>query len=221
MIPEVAFRRTYAVKCGSNVGTAVLIDLEKSHFLVSAKHVFDEYDSDKSIELLAGHGWQRLSHTLCSRGSSKEVKDDYIVFEIGSKPQNAPALEFHEFDKIFIGQDAFILGYPLLWPSPLSRANNGFLPALAKRAMFSGLVSAGGFDKLYTLDVMLNKGMSGGPVFARDHQLLGAVGLAGIAVSYYSPAELITGDQNEALSFNANTGIAFCIPIGHILSRIR
>ncbi len=70
------------------------------------------------------------------------------------------------------------------------------------------------------LDVMLNKGMSGGPVFARDVQDPKKVSLAGIAISYFSPDEQIKGDQSKSLAFNANTGLAFSIPIYDVLSRI-
>jgi len=220
MVPEVAFRRTYAVKCGADAGTAIVVDFSGSRFLISAKHVFSNYDNIKQVEVLSSSGWYILPHKMLTRGSSDESHDDYIVFEIGNQLQQAGPLEISDLGQIFIGQDALVLGYPAFWPSPLSKANNGYPPAFAKRAMFSSVVSLGGFEKLFLLDVMLNKGMSGGPVFARDPNDPRKISLAGIAISYFSPDEQIKNDASKSLAFNANTGLAFSIPIYDMLKRI-
>jgi S1-C subfamily serine protease len=220
MVPEVAFRRTYAVKCGADAGTGVVVDYAGSRFLISANHVFSEYENAKKLEVLTDSGWQKVSHTLLTRGASLESHEDYIVFEIGNQLQKAEPLDINQLGQIYIGQDALVMGYPARWRSPLSKANAGYPPAFAKRAMFSSVVSLGGFERVFLLDVILNKGMSGGPVFARDLHDPGKVSLAGIAISYFSPDELIKGDQSRSLSFNANTGLAFSIPIYDVLSRI-
>jgi hypothetical protein len=220
MVPEVAFRRTYAVRCGADAGTAVVVDFSGSKFLISANHVFSQYEDNKELSVLTDQGWIPVPHTFLTRGPTPESHDDYIVFEIGSHLQVAGPLEVNNLGQIFIGQEALVLGYPAHWPSPLSKANGGYALAFAKRAMFSGVVSLGGFERLYLLDVLLNKGMSGGPVFARDIAQPTKVSLTGIAISYYSPSELIRGDSSKSLSFNANTGLAFSIPVHTVLTRI-
>jgi S1-C subfamily serine protease len=219
MISENLIRRTYAVKCGESIGSATVIDLNKKRYLISANHVFSSYATIRTISCLTKRGWIEIEHSYVVHGGSNDWIDDFIVFEIGGQLQDAPDLQIAGKGETWIAQEVLALGYPLLTPSPLWNSNAGFATAFAKRGIISSVVSSGGFDSLFMLDLLLNRGMSGGPVVSIDYSNSGRFRLIAIGVGFYSPNETLKAGEAE-ITYNPNTGLAFGIPIDRILLAI-
>jgi S1-C subfamily serine protease len=220
MISENIVRRTYAVKCGEDIGAAVVIDFNHKRYLVSANHVFSSYASTKKFFCLHKQGWIEVKHTYVVHGGSSELIDDFIVFEITEQLQEAPSLEVAAKSDTWIAQDVLALGYPILTPSPLWNGNAGFATGFVKRGIVSSVVSSGGFDSLFIFDLLLNRGMSGGPVLSIGYGKERTFKLIAIGVGYYSPGETIQSNGGKTI-YNANSGLAFGIPIERIMLAIK
>ena len=219
MISESLIRRTYAVKCGESCGTAIIVDYNKQRYLISANHVFASYRKDMTFHCLTTNGWIEIRHNYVVHGGSNDWIDDFIVFEINNQLQDAPDLAIAGKGETWIAQEILALGYPLLTPSPLWNANSGFATAFVKRGIISNVVTSGGFDNLYILDLLLNSGMSGGPIVSIDYENKGSFRLIAIGVGFYAPVEKIEMNQGQ-VTYQPNTGLAFGIPIDRITNAI-
>ena len=216
MLPDYAIQRTYAVKCGSDFGTAFTIDRNGQRYLLSAKHVFSSYAKNHSLECLTSSGWSKIGHRHVFEENSESHWDDFIVFSIGDQLQNASNSVIATPEDNYISQEILAFGFPVHFPSPLSVENSGFLPPMIKRGILSSVVSADGFGYGFMLDMFLNLGMSGGPIFARARDDHNRLLLTGMAVGFYSPSISILAEGREIATHNPNTGIALCIPINRI-----
>ncbi len=205
-------RQVYRVECGESVGTGWLmgVDHEKERFLVAtAYHVVKDFVERKSeVRLLQeeGNGQSELvtrayvhhkQWDICVLEVFSKAPDEALLVSIGPETEPGKKLQL-----ALPGTEVACLGYAegasLFFGKDVLTVCHGYVAAVSDRA--DGM-------HLYLIDGRVNQGMSGGPAWTRQGEVLGMIS------AYCGPG--IT--ESESGGIHAWPGFAVLIPIGYLL----
>jgi hypothetical protein len=155
---------------GSVYGSAFTVQVEGREYLITAKHVVQDFRMDGSTESIEIRklGRDEHSHELTLRWQRLAVKifgsstADVAVLVLEQPLRDAAALK-PRTGQIAMGQDIYFLGFPLGIAMPVGGINEPFPVPFVKRGILS---NADGTGFIY-FDGYNNPGFSGGPVVYR------------------------------------------------------
>ncbi|MFB9112079.1 trypsin-like peptidase domain-containing protein [Xanthomonas arboricola pv. corylina] len=190
------------VKIGDNVGTLFTIEIEGLQYLVTAKHLLEQWEPGDYIEIWQGQEWRGLPVNLVGAHEAGDV----AVF--ASSMQLAQRLPLEASSKGLIwSQDVFFLGFPYGWRAEVPPDLNQRYPLpFVKKAIVSAMAVADGFETIF-LDGFNNPGFSGGPVVfippgSNEFQVCSVV------TSFrYVDEPIYEGESEHSLVYRTNTGI--------------
>jgi hypothetical protein len=217
MITRNIFTRTYWIKCGSNHGTGFLVDLDSKRYLVTAKHVVEEYSLEKPIYYSRNYKWIILPTNLTWFGSESV---DLAIFspKIPTRPNVSGWDIALNSANVQIGQDVFFCGFPYSMYTDTLGSNDGFPIGLVKKACMSGVDSR---DDIYFLDGIVNQGFSGAPVVAKVQGEEQEKIIAVIQGYYGKKSQVIQDGKETELEVEYNSGIIRSFNIKIIMDQIK
>src|SRR5579862_9808976 len=217
MITTNVFSRVFRLKIGSESGTCFSLDIDGKQYIVSAKHLFERWDCNRSIELFHEGEWKKVKFDLVGHCN------DLIDISVFAAPfQISPSFALEGSHKGLIsGQDVYFLGFPYEISGEMAKINRGFPLPLIKKAIVSSmyqLEDPKGF--LILLDGHNNRGFSGGPVVFTE---LGKneFKVAAVIAGYHSvPEPIFDGNRKLSQTYKYNTGIIESYGIEHAIELI-
>lgn len=212
-------------------GTAFLIDMENIHYLVTAKHVVEEFrntfGSDNALAFYYNLKNQKYSYNLFSNLKKKHDVDwvfasnsDIAVIPFGISKEfdvkTIPESFFLTSDKILELQDTFFISY-----QPGIKSKDKIAPIIR-----SGMISIFNEDGTFYLDAFAFPGNSGSPVFikpsafiftqkgvsAGDPEACKFIGIIGEYLTYQEIA-ISAQTRRPRIVFEENTGLARVWPV--------
>lgn len=214
MITTNVYQRVFQVrtKTGST-GTAFTIDRDGKQYLVTARHIADDFDSNK-VEIFHDSRWKSLSVTLVGNAPIP-IDITVLTASITLSPHlDLPATQ----DGLSYGQDVYFLGFPFGLRCEIESLSYQFPIPFCKKATLSAVASATDGSELLYLDGHNNPGFSGGPVvfsapLSRD---LPQYKVGGVISGYrYSTEPVYLKGSKTELQHNSNTGIIISYSIRH------
>lgn len=161
MLPMEVSDRTFHIEFQNCSGTAFAFDRGGKQYLVTATHLVEGLTGRSAISIWYDGGWQQLAVELVGHG---EVDVSVIAAaQLLADPQMIlePAV-----GGWFVGQDAFVVGFPLGFSSPGYQSL--FPTPVLKRSCISGRLGDQVSDP-YLIDNISNPGFSGAPVYLKIH----------------------------------------------------
>jgi S1-C subfamily serine protease len=209
------FARVFHIRCGSETGTAFVIDVDGRQYLISARHVVAAAEDTASIELHRNGTWTAYVVTVVGKDDVADISilslQERLVGPGHAVEVNAAGCR--------VGQTVFFLGYPLGLRGP-----NAFTPefpvALVGRGTLATFSSAHSPPGAF-LSANAPPGFSGAPIFF-VHSESGNATLFAILIQSYA-YEMPTRDplKNPNGSVLVDSGIVGCVFISHALALIR
>ena len=137
-----------------------------------------------------------------------------------------PPLPLSTIDRVALGQDVYLLGFPFGLGTELENLNQNFPLPLVKKAVLSAQDRPSG---IYCLDGHVTRGFSGGPVafypsspraWFRPRARRFSVGA--VIFGYIREAQpMFYGDERSPFHIEHNTGIVLCYDIKYAVDLIR
>jgi hypothetical protein len=217
MIYRNVLQRTYWIKCGSKFGTGFLVDLDSKRYLVTAKHVVEQYSLEKPIYWAKDNAWEKLQ-TETTWFESDTI--DLAVFspQVPTRPTESGWDIDLNSANLQLGQDVFFCGFPYTLHTDSLRINDGFPIGLVKKACFSGYDSK---EDIYFLDGIANKGFSGAPVIAKAPGDKREKIIAVIEGFHGGKNQVIKDGKETEWDVEYNSGIIRSLNIKLIVDKIR
>lgn len=218
MITSNFIHRIFRIKCDGIVGTGFTVDVDGKQYLVTARHVVQNFGSAADLEVFGNGAWMSVPAVLVAHGCS-----EIDVSVIAPKEKMSPAnlhIDASSNGAVY-GQDVYFLGFPYGVLSQVVFGETGYPLPLVKKAIISSFAG-----DILLLDGHNNPGFSGGPV------IFGAVGgmpnsVAAIVSGYRSTYEPVFKDNTETnlkqtdLKYQYNTGIIISYKVETALKMIR
>jgi hypothetical protein len=200
-----------------------MIDYQRSRYLISARHIFNQEDLTKEVSFHFNYRneWVPVKHIpiLCD---NPEV--DIIAFYIDDKVNDEKNIRLcgdGKENNVILSEDVYICGFPYVLKLDIENLTNGFPGPLLKKGIVSGVLGKGS-NHHYYLDIYNNKGFSGGPAVVNRNPKYPIV--FGIVRGYQAetqPVYSIHSDNesvvNNAFTVQSNTGLTLVTPISIIL----
>jgi hypothetical protein len=219
--------RVLRLRTPTSTGSAFTIEVDGKQFLITARHLLENFGSEGEVELWIGGRWSK-SRARAIYPSSQAV--DIAALDLGGPVTITFPLE-PSSGGLTLGQQVYFLGYPHgLGTSRSEPVPPGFgeLPFLK-----SGIVSATD-DRdpeagILYLDGQNNPGFSGGPIVFW-HPPSRGFRVAGVVRGYRNEALPVLKRKNlddpQAKAHNdlytrANSGIVIGYDVRHIVEAIR
>jgi len=204
--------RTFRIKCGDLVGTGFTIDVNGKQYLITARHVVEEFSSSTPLEVFGNNSWVVVDSALVAHGHGA-VDVSVIAPKVVMSPPNLPVLPSSK--GLVYGQDVYFLGFPYGVLSEVIFAGPGHPLPLVKKALFSAFAG-----DVYLLDGHNNPGFSGGPVIFGPSGVT-PQNIAAIVSGYrFHPESIHFGDAETELTYRQNTGIMISYKIEIALAMI-
>ena len=124
MVTSSALQRTFFIRSGGSTGTGFTIDLDRGHYLVTAKHVLD--DAAESIDIFHNGQWRSFD---VEQIPISEPEVDAIALRLSVRISPNHLLEPSNF---YVSQQMYFLGFPFGLFTEASVHNNGFLSRLLR-----------------------------------------------------------------------------------------
>lgn len=191
-------------KIENSYGTGFFVNYNNKGYLVTAKHFFDDYlknEEFRNVEIFYNNKWKKFPCKIYIHENPNV--DLAIVADGTSKNVGIPIAT-----KPIITQEAFILGFPNTWkmdtpdllqkPSPISK--KGIISAVLNNSVDS--------VQMILLDIINNKGFSGGPLIIFDYEksTWAVAGVIKGKVKNPNPKEIVFHEQ----------GFSTCTPIHYL-----
>jgi hypothetical protein len=217
MITANAYNRIFFIK-GSRYGTAFSIDVEEKQYLVTARHLFEDPLSVKSLKIFYQNTWHEIQVTSVGVGRG-EI--DVIVFAltilVTPKDLTLPASD----EGIIMGQDVYFAGYPYMMWADFGDVLAGRPGPFIKKGTLSTIISDNGTQKFF-VDAINNEGFSGAPLLfsnpgANNYRV------AAVVASFKTEHERVIDSAGETTEMTVpyNTGFMLAYGINHVLNLIR
>ena len=167
--------RVFQVRSGSSQGTAFALDVDGRQYLVSALHVVEYSTNTASIDIFYNDKWVTFTITVVGI----DFDNDIAVLALNVNIVTSPAHIHVAFDGFGLGQQVFILGYPLGVRG--QTFSSGFpLPIVTK-----GIIAASASERGVYISVSAPPGFSGGPVYFAQLKT-GAITLMAVVIAELS-----------------------------------
>ena len=162
MIPNASMLdTTFCIRQGNSLGTAFAIEFGDRQYLVTARHVLKDITAPIHVK-------RNDNEHLLSPGKAHAHPGSADVAVIPlSTPMTVSSPLTPSADKVMMGQDVLIGGFPFGWTHPQTDLNNGYPIPFIKGAILSSIVRVDNAN-MVLLDGHNNKGFSGGPIIAED-----------------------------------------------------
>ncbi len=202
-IAQIAQQVTIQVNDGrSSGGSGVVIEQQPTSegFLyraLTANHVVQGQDLSFQVQTTAGQSFG-VTEVQPLRAQGSELDLAVVMF---SSSQDLPVAQLGNSDPVSVGSSIYVVGYPALPGQTGSDRNLEFSPGVVTSRL--NTPQSGGYALRY--NAVTRGGMSGGPVFDDNGQVIGIHGQGDIA----GAVQTATGDV-EVLK----TGFNAAIPIG-------
>ena len=202
---------------GERYGTAFTLDVNGRQYLISARHVVGEAQSNVQLKVFLNKQWAELPVSMVGVGRG-EI--DIVVLapttRLSEDIELAPSLS------LVLGQDVFFAGFPLLM-----HANGGELmygrplPFVKKGTLSAGWDPDDSIKCLY-VDAINNEGFSGGPLVFSEHTS-GQLKVAAVVSKFKTEEEpvLDANGEDTGLKVKYNSGFLLAYGINHALDIIR
>ena len=202
-IGPVVYENTVRVKCPDGIGSGFFVHGDKGLFLVTAEHVLGGVSNGEEIEVenSAGGGMPIIVQRLPSIDPNADIA---VVRISGSRP---PTASFETSKEVYVGEEVYLAGYP--WGLGSFGANLTGEPPFVRKGVVSGLVWIDGVPTFW-LDLVSNKGFSGGPVFRVVNDPASAFEVIGVLTS--------TRYSNED---QGTIGFSQCTPVEYAVNAIK
>ena len=213
MITANIIHRTFHIKCGDSIGTGFTVDVDGRQYLVTAKHVVQNFAPVVPVEVFGNGVWNPVPAVLVAHGN-EHVDVSVLAPAKAMSPPKLPIVA--SGDGATYGQDLYFLGFPYGILSHVILGDEGYPPPLVKKALLSA------FDgDVLLLDGHNNPGFSGGPVvFGRGGAIPDSI--AGVISGYrFEPEPVYLKQEKTPLTYLHNTGIIIAYKIEIALRLIR
>ena len=216
MLTTNVLQRTFQISFAGDCGTAFTIDIEKRQYLVTARHVVENFGGGV-LDIYHDSEWKKTNFELVGIGEG-----DVDIAVLAPKFQLSPTHTLEATSAhLTLGQTVYFLGFPYgLQQEMTAQMNRKFPFPLVK----SGVVSAIDFgDNVSTmlLDGHNNPGFSGGPVVyippnrpASEENLYRVCGVVSAYPTYPEPVFDSNGDETGQFIKN-NPGLVIAHNIKH------
>lgn len=150
-----------------NVGTCFIISKENRHYLLSASHIFPNFNSTHKLLINRSKQWEQIFVSEITR------ERDVIIFEISSLPSLSidSSIKIGSINSINLGQEVLFLGFPynMRMDDINGDVNDGYPLPFCKKGIIASFIEENGklFD--FYVDGQGNKGFSGGPIIYQDY----------------------------------------------------
>ncbi|MBI9008691.1 MAG: trypsin-like peptidase domain-containing protein [Tenericutes bacterium] len=223
MITVNALTRVLQIKFNNALGSSFTVEDNGIQYLVSAKHVFKGI-ADKSIiylQVFNDNQWKNLNAQLYFHENNSI---DIAVLKYLNNTQITPTLPITTTTNgLLYGEDVYILGYPLGLRTTEHNLGTGNPIPLIKKGVVSTIKNENGIEFLL-LDVMNNKGFSGGVALTDREDKMNFLGVISGYQPYQTPVYEPTDDPNNPREtkyfIKENTGIALIYSIKHVFEVI-
>jgi S1-C subfamily serine protease len=210
--------RTIFIKAES-YGSAFVIDIDNSEYIVTAKHLLPEEAPLKSIQIREYSTWATYPATEVGRARGET---DIAVLKIEKRLVNGYLPVTPSITGLCLGQDVLFVGFPYKLEGDVGHLENGRPLGYVKKGTVSVLDSNN--QPALVLDATNNVGFSGGPVvFIPPGGDPKDMRLAAI-VSKFRIEELpvISPDGNDTgQTVYSNSGFLYAYNISHAVRIIR
>lgn len=208
MIPTNVLYRVFQIKIGATTGTCFAIDVEDRQYLVTARHIIDEWDQKTPVQIFYEQSWKNVQFALVG-------KSEVDVAVLAPPRQLSPNFAMPATEAgLAWGQDVYFLGFPYGWSGDIGSMNRNFPMPFVKKAIVSLLTVDGSVSK-YFLDGHNNLGFSGGPVVFKERNCQDFKVAAVVSAYRYVDMPTFLGDSRVPLTYRENTGIIVAYGIKH------
>lgn len=208
--------KTVCVIVGDKIlGTAFFYHHNEKEYLVTARHLAEKLPPGKMVRFRSD---TIDITTIPVIRYHQNPKIDISVLKLVERAISSPLDVIHS-NTVGLGQDVFILGYPLGYysSSDIPETNQSHI-AWINKGVFSGAKQKDN-TALCFADIQVNPGFSGGPVFCFDEvNSTNSPQILGVVSSYISPRRNIVSAEGEKqeLYFDENSGITCYYSIKHV-----
>jgi len=206
--------RVFWVKYEDKTVTGFLIGYNNSNYLITARHRFQDINHGDTVvyEILKNNKWKKYPKAPIY--FHKNIAVDIAVIPVGLNSDYIPALIIQEGGHI-LGDEGFILGFPLQLFTDSQNLNNGFPYPLIKKVIFSGSNEIDGV-RIRFYDGHNNPGFSGGPVLFKDRTKTSSKWFVSDVVMGYQRQENKIKIGKEEYPYHENSGIMLTCPSSYI-----
>ncbi|MEI8174029.1 MAG: serine protease [Deltaproteobacteria bacterium] len=216
MITNNVYHRVFQIKVGKSTGTCFTIDIEQKQYVVTARHLIQEWEPGQRMHIFHDKEWKEIEMTLVGRcGGEIDIAVLAPLFQL-SPPLSLPATS----GGIVWGQDVYFLGFPYGWYGDIGELNRNFPMPFVKKAILSCTYMKSDGVQHFFLDGHNNLGFSGGPVVFKELNN-NEFKVASVISGYrYTHEPILAGEQEVALAYRYNTGIIVSYGIKHAVEVI-
>lgn len=205
--------RTFHVQVADSIATCFTIDIDGEEYIVTARHVVEDLQTDQPLKIFSQDQWMELPVTLVGHAKD-EIDISVLRAESKLTPENLPVTPSSA--GLTYGQDVFFLGFPYGLKSNIIFKDFNFPLPLVKKATVSCLMEN---DPLFFLDGHNNPGFSGGPVVFGDSN---EMKVAGVVSGYrFEEKPIFLDDVQSEYSYKGNTGIIVAYDIREAVAIIQ
>lgn len=216
MITKNVIYRTFRIRIDDSVGTCFTIDVADKQYIITARHVIENWPGIGKIKIFHEGRWKDVEVTLVGHCAGK-IDISVLRADIQISPTH---LLEPSMDKIIYGQDVYFLGFPYELIVEVDKINRGFPMPFVKKAILACLHLTEDDTKVLFLDGYNNPGFSGGPVIFKEGNS-STFKVAGVISSYIQEKKSIyQGNQPIPLVYQDNTGIIIAYGIQHAVDII-
>ena len=217
MVLTDAFFRTFFVKA-ADYGTAFVLTVDGSQYLVTAKHLFDETEAPAAISVFIANQWKNLALQFIGLGRG-EV--DVAVFACPKELESSEFKLTPTQGEFTMGQEVHFLGFPYkLWGDV-----GAFLDGMPCAFVKGGTLSFFDFhgNKALYVDAINNEGFSGGPLVfsppSRPTEML----VAGVVSKFRVEREPVLDESGQKTGMHVpyNTGLLVAYGMAHVIGIVR
>jgi hypothetical protein len=216
MITINVYFRVFEIKVGESTGTCFTIDHKDKQYVVTARHVIQDWKESMPIQILHEKQWKNANFSLigCCEG-------DVDIAVMAAPMPSSPCYELLASPVGLVwGQDVYFLGFPYGWHTDIGKLNRDFPMPFVKKAIISCEMVDEHGAHCYFLDGHNNPGFSGGPVVFKAPGTQNFKVVSVISGYRYTNEPVYSGDEALPIEYRYNTGIIVSYGINHAVELI-
>ena len=210
MISTKLIDSVFFIKVGNSTGSSFTVCKNGIQYLISARHIFENYKNNSCIKLEIFHNkeWVTIEGELLFH---EKEKIDICVIKLSKHICEDFAIE--KAEEIAFGQDLFMLGFPYGLYTEFTKSLSKFPFPFLKKGCLSGAITNDEHGTMYFLDGHNNKGFSGGLVCYMNPKTNKPLMVS--VISGYIPQEGQIKTPYGDWKYNENSGIVITYSIKH------